>query len=169
MLTKHSVAVCVCIALAFAASYIQLEEPVAAQRETRDLRSEKIPVQNATTGTSALFMLNGGGSGTANGDYISDSDGLNQAYRFFVEVPPDLPALSIDIFDADVGAGGSAEAGAGRDRARNSFNSSVSYSLFDPEGNQRPVRFSTGDTTQPAGADNNWLQFYGSGNGRNVI
>jgi hypothetical protein len=113
-----------------------------------------------STGTSQLLMLGGGGAGTANGDYVSDSAGLDTFYRFYVEVPPGLPRLNIEMFDADLGAGGAAEAAAGRDRARSTFDSSVAYSLINPSGQGRTPQFTSGNTSLPAGADNAWLSFY---------
>jgi hypothetical protein len=59
---------------------------------------------------------------------------LNTFYRFFIEVPPGLSRLKVELFDPDVGAGGTAEAAQGRDRARTGFNSSVQYSLIRPDG-----------------------------------
>ncbi len=118
--------------------------------------------QGSTTSTG-LFMINGSGSGTANGDYTSDqADGLNTYYRYFIEVPAGLSRLAVDLFDADIGAGGSGEAAAGRDRARGSFDSSVTYSLINPAGQTRNVQFTTGNTTGPAGADNAWLSLFDS-------
>ncbi len=116
----------------------------------------------ASTGTSQLLMLGGGGAGTANGDYVSDGSGLDTYYRFFVEVPAGLPRLNIEMFDADLGAGGAAEANAGRDRARSTFNSSVNYSLVNPSGQARTPQFTSGTTSLPTGADNAWLSFYDS-------
>ena len=71
----------------------------------------------ATTGTSALITIQGSGAATSLGDYISSaSGGLNSSYHYFIEVPPGLGELKVEIFDADVGMGGSAEADAGRVR-----------------------------------------------------
>lgn len=124
-------------------------------------------VPQATSGTSSLFMFTGGGAATSNGDFVSANGGLDTYYSFFVEVPPATSELNVELFDADVGAGGGTEAAAQRDRARSGFDSSVIYSLRDPAGNVRPVTFATGDTTQPAGADNAWLSLFRA-NGRSV-
>src|SRR5690606_10470157 len=83
-------------------------------------------------------------------------------HAIFIEVPPGTSRLDVDLFDADFGAGGSGEATANRDRARNGFDSSVTYSLRDPSGTPVATRFTTGTTTLPAGADNAWLTFYSS-------
>lgn len=124
----------------------------------------------ASTGTTQLFTINAAEALGANGDYLSSSDGMNSFHRFFIEVPPGLSNFQVEIFDADVGAGGSGEAGAGRDRARNStptFDSAVNYTMIDPTGATRPVAFSSGDASTPAGADNAWLTFF-SGTGNTV-
>src|SRR5262245_38471047 len=98
------------------------------------------PAGAASTGSSSLFTPQASGSGTANGDYRSAS-APGMIYRYFIEVPPSLGRLRIQIFDADFGAGGTGEAAAGRDRDRLGFNSAVSYSLVDPSGATRTVRF----------------------------
>jgi hypothetical protein len=122
--------------------------------------------QAASTGDTSLLRVTGSQGGTGFGDYVSDADALSTTYRFFVEVPPGTSQLSIDLFDADVGAGGSAEDAANRDRLRNAFNTSTAYRLFQPNGTQvttgssPPLQFATGSATAPAGADNAWLSFY---------
>jgi len=123
----------------------------------------------ASSGGTALYTLQGSGAGTANGDYITA--GMDTVYRYFIEVPAGLSRLQVELFDADIGAGGSGEATAGRDRARGGnppvFNTSATYSLIDPSGTSRAVRFTTGNNTTPTGADNAWLTFY-NGTGNNV-
>ncbi|HYW71219.1 MAG TPA: right-handed parallel beta-helix repeat-containing protein, partial [Pyrinomonadaceae bacterium] len=122
----------------------------------------------ASTGTSALLTIQGSGAATTTGDFVSSNNpsgisGLNTYYRFFIEVPPGLDRLKIEIFDADVGAGGIGEANSGRDRSRNeSFDTSVQYHLIDPNGNAQTTTFSTGNATGPTGADNGWLALYDS-------
>ncbi len=127
----------------------------------------EMPSNEASSVTSSLFTITGSGAATDFGDYVSSSAALNTYYSYFIEVPPNLNRLSVDIFDADVGAGGSGEASAGRDRARGSFNSAAQYSLRDPSGAIRPVMFTHGDSSGPAGADNAWLTFF-DGTGRSV-
>jgi hypothetical protein len=119
-----------------------------------------VPLYGASTGTTQLHMPQGSGSGTAFGDYVSDANGLNTSYHYYVEVPAGLSRMVVDIFDADVGVGGTAEAAAGRDRDRGTFNTSVTYSLFNPSGAQRNTQFTTGDATGPTGADNAWLTLF---------
>lgn len=119
-------------------------------------------VEAAGTGSTALITVQGSGTGTDFGDYVSSSDGLNTSYHAFVEVPPGLARLTVDIFDADIGLGGTAEATAGRDRDRGGFDSSARYTIFNPSGQQRTTQFTTGDATTPAGSDNAWLTLFDS-------
>jgi hypothetical protein len=94
----------------------------------------------ASTGTTALFMPAGSGAPTNDGDFISSNTpsgtttGLNTSYHYFIEVPSGLGRLRVQLFDADIGAGGAGEAAAGRDRARGGFNTSVTYTLIRPDG-----------------------------------
>jgi hypothetical protein len=115
----------------------------------------------ASTGTEALHTPQGSAAGTANGDYVTASTGgMNTFYRYFIEVPAGLNRLEIEIFDADLGAGGASEDTAGRDRDRGGYNTTATYTLLDPSGAVQPTRFTTGNTTTPTGADNAWLDFY---------
>jgi len=116
-----------------------------------------------STGTT-VHMPQGSAASTTNGDYVSASTALNTFYRYFIEVPPGIGRLEIELFDADIGEGGGTEDTAGRDRTRNgdgvTFSTTATYSLRDPGGTVRTTRFTTGNTTTPAGADNAWLDFY---------
>ena len=93
--------------------------------------------------------------GATGGDFVSQSlTGSARDYRYVVEVPSGLAQLTIELFDADFGAGGAAEqtdvaAGA-------SFNagSSVSYRALSPSTQQLGTL--TGNTSGPIGANNNW-------------
>src|SRR5689334_19342510 len=115
------------------------------------------PLSAASTGSTALHRPQGSGAGTANGDYITASTGgLNTFYRYFIGVPPGLSRLTVEIFDADVGAGGATEDTSGRDRDRNGYDTTATYALVDPGGTVQTTRFTTGNTTTPAGADNAW-------------
>ncbi len=92
-----------------------------------------LPLGAASTGQTALHTPQGGGTTTADGEYVSTT--LNTFYRFFIEVPPSLGHLVVEVFDADVGRGGTAEATAGRDRERgNGWNSPTVYTLIRPDG-----------------------------------
>jgi hypothetical protein len=93
------------------------------------------PAFAGSTGQSALHMPQGSDAGTSNGDYVSDGDGLNTFYRYFIEVPPGLDRLVVEIFDADVGRGGNGEDDAGRDRDRGGgWSTQTDYSLIRPNG-----------------------------------
>jgi hypothetical protein len=114
------------------------------------------------TGDSALLMIQGGGAIRSQGDYLSATTGLDTYYSFFAEVPPGLGRLDVDLFDADIGAGGAGESGANRDRPRASFDTTATYSLLAPNGSPVSTRFSAGSATAPPGADNAWLTLFSS-------
>ena len=90
-----------------------------------------LPAGAGTTGQTALLTPQGGGTTTANGEYVSTT--LNTSYHFFIEVPPGLGRLVVEVFDADVFRGGAAETTAGRDRARNTA-TAFDYTLIRPDG-----------------------------------
>jgi peptidase C25-like protein len=129
----------------------------------------------ATTGTLNLHMPQAENSSRPFGDWVSDNDAgaLNTFYRYFIEVPPSLTRLRVQIFDADVGQGGGGEDDAGRDRDRDDgYASTATYTLLDPAGTARTTRFTTGNAAGPilggVNADNNWLDLY-NGTGNNVL
>src|SRR5215210_5672750 len=121
-----------------------------------------------STGSTALYTPQGEGAGTPNGDYITAiAPGLDTVYSYFIEVPPSLSRLAVEIFDADIGAGTTTEATAGRDRQRettagNGWNTTATYSLVSPSGATRNTQFTTGNSTSPTGADNAWLALFDS-------
>ncbi|NWG01082.1 MAG: hypothetical protein HXY19_09085, partial [Thermoanaerobaculaceae bacterium] len=105
------------------------------------------PVAHAgSTRSGELFMPQGGGAPTQWGDFIaSEPPGLNTFYRYFIEVPAGTSRLVVDLFDADVGAGDTGEAAANRDRQRGgSWNTTATYSLYDPSGTAVTTNFTTG-------------------------
>jgi hypothetical protein len=114
----------------------------------------------ASTGQTALHTPQGSGAGTPNGEYVSTM--LNEPYRYFIEVPPGLTRLVVDVFDPDLGLGGATEDTAGRDRDRGGYNSASDYNLLGPEGTARTTNFASGDTTTPAGSDNAWTTLFDS-------
>jgi len=118
------------------------------------------PLRAASTGSSALHTPQGSGAGTANGEYVSTT--LNAPYRYFIEVPPGLTRLVVDVFDPDLGLGGATEDTAGRDRDRGGYNSASNYNLLGPEGTARTTSFASGDVTTPAGSDNAWTTLFDS-------
>jgi hypothetical protein len=126
------------------------------------------PASTASTGTTALFTMQGNGAGLVNGDFVTaGGGGLNTVGRFFVEVPPGVGHLVVQIFDADVGRGGSAEAAAGRDRNRNGFDTSVDYRLFRPDGSGAATLAGCNDV-DPACADNAWTTLLDSTTAQNT-
>ena len=133
------------------------------------------PASAGGTGSVGLLTPNGSGAPTNDGDYVSASvanGGMNSPFHFFVEVPASLSRLVVELFDADIGIGGTAEGLAQRDRARNGFDTAASYTLFDPSGTQRFTFFNAGNVTTPANSDNLWLSLYdikSGGNDANVL
>ena len=133
----------------------------------------------ASTGSTNLYMPNGSGTPTSSGDFVASNNpvapttGLNTFYRYFIEVPPSLARLRVQIFDADVGVGGTAEATAGRDRDRGGgvFTTTARYNLIDPNGKVRPPIFGIGNSGTPQAADGAWLSYFdgtGAGTGNFV-
>ncbi|HEV7922338.1 MAG TPA: C25 family cysteine peptidase, partial [Thermoanaerobaculia bacterium] len=115
----------------------------------------------ASSGNTALLTPQGTSAGTAVGDYVSDTNALNTAYHYFVEVPPGLTTLTVDLFDPDIGLGGANEDTAGRDRDRGgAYNSTAGYSIFKPNGTARTASFATGTVAAPAGSDNAWTTLF---------
>lgn len=105
------------------------------------------------------LCVQGSGAPAEFGDYYSSSDGGNTYYSFFIEVPPGTPVLDIDIFDPDVGLGGTAEESLNRDRQRGgSWDTSTKFTLYDPSGTE--VISVIGDSTGPVGSDGVWWDFY---------
>ena len=114
------------------------------------------------TGSTTDQLINQQGSGvpTEYGDYIASSSALDSSYSYWLEVPSGLARLVVEIFDADVYAGGAADLAGERDRQLTS-GGSVEYRLFDPSGTEvTTTNFTDGNATSPSGADNAWLVFY---------
>ena len=114
----------------------------------------------ATTGS--LHMPQGEDAGTANGDFVSDNDAvaITGPYRYFIELPANSTKLQVELYDADVGIDSDGEDILNRDRDRGGYDSTAVYRLFNPAGVAVTPRFTTGNTTLPAGADHEWLVFY---------
>ncbi len=103
--------------------------------------------------TGPLFTQYGSGNGTGSGDYISASignGGLNSPYHYYVEVPPGLSRLVVDVFDADVNTTG--------DLNISGFNTSARYTLRDPTGTTQATL--TGNNAGPG--NNAWTTLYDS-------
>ncbi len=108
------------------------------------------PARAAGTGTTALFMPQGVCAEVQFGDFITSNEanagggactapctqtnGLNTVYKYFVEVPGGLGRLRLQVFDADVGGGGTGEGVLQRDRSKAAFTTFATYSLLNPAG-----------------------------------
>ncbi len=124
----------------------------------------------ASTGTTALAMPQTSGSGTANGDYITATvagGGLHTLYHFFIEVSPGLGRLRVQLFDADFGAGGAAEAAAQRDRSRTAFGN-VTYTLLRPDGTTAATLTCNAGVGTGLCADNAWSSLLDSTTAQNT-
>ncbi len=121
-------------------------------------------VEAGSSGDTEIYFPQGEDSLPANGDFIT-SDGttgdgdpaLDTFYSYFIEVPSGLSRLVIELFDADIGVGGTTEQNDQRDRARAGFNSTMSYSLLDPSGIVQAIEDAASVTDQPGGADDAWM------------
>ncbi|HEX4963947.1 MAG TPA: C25 family cysteine peptidase [Thermoanaerobaculia bacterium] len=124
------------------------------------------PLQAASTGQTALFTPQGSAAGNGNGDYVTSTAGLNTFYRYFIEVPPGLGHLVVEIFDADVGRGGNTEDTAGRDRDRdgNGFDATATYTLLRPDGSTA----ATLNCTAASCTDNGWQALLDSTTAQNT-
>lgn len=146
------------------------------------------------SGTSTLPLLASRGTDLAcnQGDWAhcppaQGGLGANKFHAFFVEVPPGTGNLTLEIFDADVGAGAAAEATAGRDTAAATAAQAAQYSLANPAGTAQAIRFERGNgvaaigatttglataggtavscsTTATTSADNAWCQLFATAN-----
>ncbi|HXO19503.1 MAG TPA: C25 family cysteine peptidase, partial [Thermoanaerobaculia bacterium] len=152
-----------------------LPAPIASRRTSRhkvlilarlvlagSLLAAAAPAFGASSG-AVVFSPKGGASATGVGDYVGSSAGLNTLYRYFVEVPPGASRLVVDIFDADVGAGGfPADNYDFPHTGDNSFDTTCTYTLLDPAGTARPLRYGAGNNAVPTGANGAWLSLYDS-------
>lgn len=126
-------------------------------------------VEGASSGLTGHLTPASGGSGRSIGDFVSSSDAMDTYYSFFVEVPPNLSRLVVELFDAD--ANDDVEPnGRDRERTNNNSASNFTYRIFDPDGIERPGLLANGTATTPVGADNAWRALYDltSGNGNFV-
>jgi hypothetical protein len=125
-----------------------------------------LPLRAGSTNAGELHMPQGTGAGTANGDYLTSTAGLNTFYRYFIEVPSGLSNLVVEVFDADVGVGGTAESAANRDRDRgNGFSSTATYTLLRPDGTTAATTAGCNATTC---TDNGWQVILNSTTAQNT-
>lgn len=121
-------------------------------------RAGGTPASGATS--DQLVMIGGADAPKSSGDSIAAADGLNTAYRFFIEVPPNQTDLQLDLFDADILSSASDEVQE-RDRPRDNVErTSVRYQLFDPAGNLVASRFNYGDDNNPPSSHGVWKKIY---------
>ena len=115
-----------------------------------------LPQTGFAASTTTIFRQIGSGAATASGDYISSNlgAGLDTYYSYFIEVPPDTTNLTVDIYDADIGA------------VTNytdwligalPYNTACRYRLYTPAGVTAGTL--TGNNTQVAW-DSVWTQLY---------
>ena len=114
-----------------------------------------------STGTTNLYTPNGNQAQVSHGDYVSAATGflgggLDTSYHYWIEVPPGLARLVVEVFDADVGRGLLENFFLSpRDRPRTTFdgaNAAVRYTVFDPTGATR----ATVTDSATVGTDNAW-------------
>ena len=93
----------------------------------------------------------GSGGDIQFGDYIGI--GLDAPYRYLIEVPPNTPTLVVEVLDADIGdqTGHRDEIGP----FGGTFNTHVSYEVYDPDGVSAGT-LACGPGTC-AGANNAWM------------
>jgi hypothetical protein len=124
------------------------------------------PATSTTPNTSSqLVTVQGSTTTLAQGDYVSSTAGLGQPYRYYIEVPPSLTRLVVDLFDADVLASAS-DAADERDRPLATAASCVQYTLRNPSGTAvRQVVKGNGNCVAAINdnsGDNAWANFYDS-------
>ena len=99
----------------------------------------------------------------ANGDWVSDNDAgaLNTFYQYFIEVPPGQANLTIQIYDADAGNGGSGDFHDGLIGGL-PWNTTTIYQIFDPTGASPDTDTVAPATCNnvPAGCDNAWVDIF---------
>src|SRR5262249_21433957 len=96
-----------------------------------------LPLFAGATPTGELQMPQGNTAGTTDGDYVTTAaaPGLNTSYHYWIEVPPSLGHLVVEVFDADVGPGGTGDETGVRDRTRTgTYSTSATYTLLRPDG-----------------------------------
>lgn len=97
----------------------------------------------------------------SNGDYVSRvttaPGGLNAPHRYFIEVPPGLSTMTVQLFDADLHAGGVQEASTGLDDV-GTGTTTCDYLLFDPSGTQVGTTLTATENTQAA-RNNAWFSW----------
>jgi hypothetical protein len=121
----------------------------------------------ASTGATALVFVGNSGRPAAVGDYVSASaanGGIVSPYIYWIEVPPSLSRLRVELFDADVGDGGFGESSLGHDRLEGTaINSVAVYTLLRPNGTVAATLTCSDTGVNPCvAADNAWTTLFDS-------
>lgn len=143
------------------------------------LASALVPVASfaGTSGQTNLFTPAADGRAAGLGDFISATvanGGIAAVYRYFIEVPPGLARLRVQVFDADV-LRGTNEAVNGRDKQDGgATTTTVIYTLIRPDTSTAlptPITCdnNTGGGGNPCtGSDNAWFTLLDSSTAQNT-
>ena len=116
-----------------------------------------IPHTGFAASTQTILYQIGSGAATQSGDYIGSASGLNTRYIYYIEVPPALGTLNVDLFDGDIGVtpnGNDWQIGSG-------FNTSCRYRLYNPAGTRVVnITLNSGSTAY----NNAWVNIYNTAN-----
>lgn len=115
-----------------------------------------IPLQGGGIPYNRLQMPMGRGSDTLQGDYLSPdgSPSLRTYFAYYIEVPPSTASLVVQIFDADIG-GSNSPFISDRYRSGGSWDTTVTYTLFNPSGGTAATV--SGGNGTPTGANEAWI------------
>lgn len=129
---------------------IALAASVALSWATPALGGGTPATNGAATANQKLLTAGGTATGLAQGEYITNTAGLNRYYSVFIEVPTGTPRLRVRLFDPDMGT-----------NSTNDWDTNVySYKLLDPSGAVRASSFS--DEAGPAASNNIWWTSFDS-------
>ncbi|HEX3527161.1 MAG TPA: C25 family cysteine peptidase [Thermoanaerobaculia bacterium] len=129
-----------------------------------------LPVYAGSIPTGELHMPQGNTAGTTDGDYVTTTTangGLGTSYHYWIEVPPGLGHLVVEIFDADVGAGGAADQTGVRDRTRGTYSTTATYTLLRPDGTTAATLSCTSAVSATC-PDNAWVAILDSMTAQNT-
>jgi hypothetical protein len=127
--------------------------PVALNPNARRI---VITILNDDTQNSVVPLRIGSADrGSSGGDYLSQSfAGSARVFRSMIEVPSAIERLTVEVFDADFGAGGVNDALDVPAGANFNAAAQASYRLLAPNGTL--VATLLGSSSSPLGADNQW-------------